>query len=118
MRIDWEHFDRDEQLRHYFRYKLHEKNFRPAIDGHGRTLGHFYAKPLCGRLDEWGRVHKSAGFNGEIAIAFAEPEEGRLILLFTHLPNQKIVRADGRKNWAAIREAARRRICEHLGVAV
>ena len=115
MRIDWGQFDRDHQFRYYFRYKLHEKDFRPATDSQGRTLGHFYAKPLYGRLDERGRVDKSAGFNGEIAIAFAEPEEGRLTLLFTHLPKQEIVRADGRKNWAAIREAARRRICEHLG---
>jgi hypothetical protein len=117
MRIDWGQIDRDERLRHYFRYKLHEKDFRPAIDGQGRTLGHFYAKPLYGRLDERGRVDRSAGFNGEIAIAIAEPEDGRLTLLFTHLPKEEIVRADGRKNWPAIREAARRRICEHLGVA-
>ncbi len=117
MKIDRGQFDRDEQFRHYFRYKLHEKDFRPAIDGQGRTLGHFYAKPLYGRLDERGRVDKSAGFNGEIAIAFAEPEEGHLTLLFTHLPKEEIAGADGRKNWPAIREAARRRICEHLGVA-
>jgi hypothetical protein len=117
MRIDWGQFERDGQFRHYFRYKLHEKDFRPAIDGRGRTLGHFSAKPLYGRLDERGRVDKSAGFNGEIAIAFAEPEEGRLTLLFALLPKEEIARPDGRKNWPAIREAARRRICEHLGVA-
>jgi hypothetical protein len=117
MRIDWGQFDRDEDFRNYFRYKLHEKDFRPAVDGQGRTLGHFYAKPLYGRLDERGRVDTSAGFNGEIAIAFAEPSEGHLTLLFIHLPKEEIVRADGRKNWPAIREAARRRICEHLGVA-
>jgi hypothetical protein len=46
MRIDWGQFDRDEEFRHYFRYKLHEKDFRPAVDGQGRTLGHYYAKPL------------------------------------------------------------------------
>ena len=117
MRIDWGQFDRDEQFRYYFRYKVHEKDFRPATDGKGRTLGHFYAKPLYGRLDDRGRVDKSAGFNGEIAIAFAEPGEGHLTLLFTHLPKEEIVRTDGRKNGPAIREAARRRICEHLGVA-
>ena len=117
MRIDWEQFDRDEQFRHYFRYRLHENDFGPATDGQGGILGHFYAKPLYGRLDDRGRVDKSAGFNGEIAIAFAEPEDGRLTLLFTRLPKEEIVRADGRKNWPAIREAARRRICEHLGVA-
>ena len=80
MRIDWGQFDRHEQFRYYFRYKLHEKDFRPAIDGQGHTLGHFYAKPLYGRLDDRGQVDKSAGFNGEIAIAFAEPDEGRLTL--------------------------------------
>jgi hypothetical protein len=117
MRIDWGQFDRDGRFRHYFRYKLHEKDFRPALDGQGRTLGHFCAKPLYGRLDDRGRVDKSAGFNGEIAIAFAEPEEGHLTLLFTCLPREEIVEADGRKNWSAIREASRRRICEHLGVA-
>src|SRR5262245_52109423 len=110
MRIDWGQFDRDEQFRYYFRYKLHEKDFRPAVDGQGRTLGHFYAKPLYGRLDERGRVDKSAGFNGEIAIAYAEAEEGHLTLLFTHLPKEEIVRHDGRRDWPAIREAARRRI--------
>jgi hypothetical protein len=118
VKIDWEQFGRDELFRHYFRYKLHEKDFRPAMDGQGRTLGHFYAKPLYGRLDDRGRVDKSAGFNGEIAIAFAEPEEGRLTLLFARLPKEDIVRPDGRKNWPVIREVARRRICEHLGVAV
>jgi hypothetical protein len=117
MRIDSGQFDRDEQFRYYFRYKLHEKDFRPVINGQGHTLGHFYAKPLYGRLDERGRVDKSAGFNGEIAIAFAESEEGHLTLLFARLPKEEIVRADGRKDWPAIREAARRRICEHLGVA-
>jgi hypothetical protein len=116
MRIDWGQFDRDERLGHYFRYKLHEKDFRPAVDGQGRTLGHFYAKPLYGRLDDRGRVDRSAGFNGEIAIAFAEPQDGHVTLLFAHLPKEEIARADGRKNWPAIREAARRRICEHLGV--
>jgi hypothetical protein len=60
-------------------------------------------------------VDKSAGFNGEIAIAFAEPSEGHLTLLLTNLPKEEIVRADGRKNWPAIREAARRRICERPG---
>jgi hypothetical protein len=80
MRIDWEQFDRDEQFRHYFRYRLHENDFGPATDGQGGILGHFYAKPLYGRLDDRGRVDKSAGFNGEIAIAFAEPDEGRLTL--------------------------------------
>jgi hypothetical protein len=117
MKINWDQFDRDEPFRYYFRYKLHEKDFGAAIDAQGRPLGHFYAKPLYGRLDERGRVDKSAGFNGGIAIAFAEPEEGHLTLLFARLPKEEIVRADGRKNWPAIREAARRRICEHLGVA-
>lgn len=117
MKIDWADFDRDERFRHYFRYKLHEKDFRAATDGQGGIVGHFYAKPLYGRLDERGRVDKSAGFRGEIAIAFAEPEAGHLILLFTRLPATEITRADGKKNWPAIREAARRRICEHLGVA-
>jgi hypothetical protein len=117
MRIDWGQFDRDEQFRYYVRYKLHEKDFRPAIDGQGQTLGYFYAKPLYGRLDDRGRVDRSAGFNGETAIAFAEPEAGRLTLLFTQLPKEEIAGADGRKDWSANREAARRRICEHLGVA-
>jgi hypothetical protein len=117
LKVDWGQFDRDERLRHYFRYKLHEKDFRPATDGQGRTLGHFYAKPLYGRLDDRGRVDKTVGFNGEIAIAFAEPDAGRLTVLFARLPKEEIARRDGRKNWPAIREAARRRICEHLGVA-
>lgn len=117
MKIDWGQFDGDEPFRYYFRYRLHEKDFRPAIDAQGRTLGHFCAKPLYGRLDHRGRVDKSAGFNGEIAITLVEPEEGHLTLLFTHLPKEEIVRPDGHKNWPAIREAARRRICEHPGVA-
>jgi hypothetical protein len=89
--IDWDQFDRDEEFGHYFRYKLHEKDFRPAVDGQGRTVGHFYAKPLYGRLDDRGWVDKSGGFNGEIAIAFTETEEGHLTLLFTHL--SKVIRA-------------------------
>lgn len=117
MTIDWGQFDRDGRLRHYFRYELREEDFRPATNALGRTLGHYYAKPLYGRLDGRGRVDKSAGFNGEIAIAFAEPEGGRLTLLFTRLPEGEIARPDGRRNWPAIREAARRRICEHLGMA-
>jgi hypothetical protein len=72
-------------------------------------------KPLYGRLDERGRVDRSAGFNGEIASA--EPEEGRLPLPFARLPREVIVRPDGRKDWPTIGEAARPRICEHLGVA-
>lgn len=118
IKIDWDTFDRDHQFRHYFRYKIHEEDFRPATDREGRTVGHFFAKPLYRRLDERGRVDKSEGFSGEIAIAFAESEQGHLTLLITRLPAAKITTANGKKDWPAIREAARRRICEHVGVAV
>ena len=67
--IDLEELRRVPKFAHYFRYALHHGDFRELrIDG--RLTGRFAAKPLYGRLTRDGKVDRSAGFSGQIAVIF------------------------------------------------
>jgi len=100
------------QIAFYFRYALHPSDFR-ELHERDRFLGRYAAKPLYGRLTPEGRVDRSAGFNGQIAILFLPArvrtaQAARLIL--TRMPKEKVRLPNGRRNWPAIRVAAERAI--------
>ena len=99
-------------FRHWFRYCLHDRDFRPlraGDDADARLLGYYTAKPLYGKLDARGRVDRSAGFDGGI-IALFVPSPARswkhARLLRTRIARDRVVGVDGRRNWPAIRRAA------------
>lgn len=98
-------------FRDWFRYPLHDHDFHalradPSRDG--RLLGYYAAKPLYGKLGAEGRVDRSAGFNGEVVAVFV-PSPARswqhARLVRTRMPRQRVRRADGKRNWPAIRHA-------------
>jgi hypothetical protein len=97
---------------HYFRYPLRHRDFREVRIG-GRLRGRYAAKPLYGRLTPDGKVDRSAGFNGDIAIVLI-PSRARTAkaakLLLAHLDPSCVALPDGRRNWPAIRTAAERRL--------
>ncbi len=103
---------RDPRIAFYFRYRLRRGDFR-ALRDNGRLLGYFTAKPLYGRLTKAGKVDRAAGFNGQVAIIFI-PARARTAatarLMFTHMPLQNIMLANGRRNWPGIRSAAEKAI--------
>lgn len=92
----------------YFRYRLRPQDFSELRSRDGKLRGYFTAKPLYGRLTERGRVDRSAGFNGEIAVLFVpEPVAvERARLLFTRIPPARIATVGGRRNWPSILAAA------------
>ena len=97
----------------YFRYPLHHQDFY-EVKREDRRLGYFAAKPLYGKLDPKGRVDRSAGYSGEIAVLYLpEPaSSGQVELLFTHLPVEQVTTASGKRNWTAIRQAGEQAILE------
>ena len=57
------------RIGYYFRYPIHRNDFHDLrINDH--IHGHYTAKPLYGHLTPEGRVDKSAGFNGNVAVLF------------------------------------------------
>lgn len=107
---------------HLFRYSLHAHDFHPlraADAGNARLLGYYAAKPLYGGLDARGRVDRGAGFNGGIAAVFV-PSPARswrhARLVRTRMPRTRVRRADGRRNWPAIRQVAEAAIRRSLAV--
>lgn len=100
----------------YFRYPLHHGDFR-EIREEGRLLGRFTAKPLYGRLTPDGKVDRSAGFNGQVAILFI-PTKARTArsakLFLTRMRRDRVQLPNGRRNWPAIRAVAERRILREL----
>jgi hypothetical protein len=97
---------------HWFRYRLHADDFHPLradADARARLLGYYAAKPLYGKLDGHGRVDRSAGFNGTIVALFV-PSPARAWrharLVHARMPRQRVRRADGSRNWPAIRRTA------------
>lgn len=94
---------------HWFRYPLHARDFHALRDaGNARLLGYYAAKPLYGRLDARGRVDRSAGFSGEVVAAFVpSPARSwrRTRIVHTRMPRERVRRADGKRNWPAIRSA-------------
>ena len=106
------------RFRHWFRYPLHRRDFLPLRAMRDERLrGYYTAKPLFGRLDDQGRVDRSAGFSGDIAGVFV-PSPARswrqAELFFTSMPKEQVARPDGRRNWPAIRAAAEHALHERL----
>jgi hypothetical protein len=100
---------------HYFRYPLHHRDFHEVRE-QGRLLGRMAAKPLYGRLTREGKVDRSAGFNGQVAVIFI-PARARTPraaeLLITKMPRQRVAKADGRRNWEAIYAVAETAVRNH-----
>jgi hypothetical protein len=98
---------RDPRIAYYFRYALHHRDFRELRDADGRLLGRFAAKPLYGKLTRAGRVDRSAGFNGQVAVIFI-PARARTArrakLLLTRMPRARVALPNGKRNWDAIRD--------------
>ncbi len=110
---------RNPQTAFYFRYPLHHSDFRELRDSDGRLLGRYAAKPLYGKLTSDGKVDRSAGFNGQVAIIFIPPgarSAKSAQLLLTRMPRERVTRANGKRNWDAIRDAAERALRRKLAV--
>jgi hypothetical protein len=96
------------QFAHYFRYPLRHADFREVREG-GRLLGRMAAKPLYGRLTLAGKVDRSAGFDGRVAVIFipARARTPRVAkLLIARAPRRRITKPDGRRNWEVVYAAA------------
>ena len=97
---------------HWFRYPLRAHDFSPLRDSDdtgARLLGYYAAKPLYGRLDAHGRVDRGAGFDGGIVALFVpSPARSwkRARLVHARMPRDRIIGANGRRNWPAIRRTA------------
>ena len=95
------------RFRQYFRYPLHARDFHALRDeADGQLLGYYAAKPLFGTLNAQGRVDRSAGFNGEVMAVFVpSPARSwkRARLVQGRMPCNRVQRADGRRDWPAIR---------------
>jgi hypothetical protein len=106
------------RFRHYFRYPLHERDFHALrAEADARLLGYYAAKPLYARLDAHGRVDRDAGFDGELMAVFVpSPARSwkRARLVRARVPRRQVQRADGRRDWPAIRGAAERAIVQSL----
>lgn len=96
----------------YFRYPLHPSDFTELRADH-RLRGYFAAKPLYVRITVTGRVDRSAGFNGEVAVIFI-PSPARSLkrskMLMTRMPEREVTLPNGKRNWPAIRRAAEKAI--------
>jgi len=106
------------QFAYYFRYPLHHSDFHEVREQR-RLLGRVAAKPLYGRLTRAGKVDRSAGFNGQVAVIFI-PARARTpraaTVLLTKMPRRQVTKADGRRNWEAIYEAAETAVRNHCAV--
>ena len=105
---------------YWFRYRLHADDFHPLRaddDAHARLLGYYAAKPLYGKRTAHGRVDTSSGFNGQLVAVFV-PSPARswrnARLIRTRMPRARVRRADGTRNWPAIRHAVATAIRQRL----
>jgi hypothetical protein len=96
----------------YFRYPLHQKDFRELKDFHKKTLGFYASKPLYGKLTASGKVDRRSGFNGQIAILFipAGFSSAKDAKIFFTRTKPQIIESDGKRNWKVIRTKAEQRI--------
>ncbi len=109
----------------YFRYPLEAKDFHEFREEErllGRfaakpVLARFAAKPLYGCLTPEGRVDRSAGLNGQVAILYLparakSPRSAKVLL--TRVPRGLVTLPNGRRNWPAIWAAAERAVRREL----
>ncbi len=105
---------RNPEIAYYFRYPLYHSDFHELRQDR-RLLGYVAAKPLYGKLTPEGRVDKSGGFNGQIAVVFIQSparSARRASLLLTEIPPDRITTAQGKRNWPVIRAAADQAVLE------
>ncbi len=117
-RLDLSALRRDGRIAYYFRYPLHHPDFHELREG-GRLLGRFAVKPLFGRLTAEGRVDRSQGYSGQLAIVFipARARSARSAqVVLARMPRAQVVSAGGRRNWPAIRAAAGRALRQRFGL--
>jgi hypothetical protein len=106
----------DPKIGYYFRYPLHHGDFH-ELRSNGRLVGRVAAKPLYGKLTPEGRVDRSKGFNGQIAIVFipARVRSTRTAqLVLTRMPKDKVTTPEGKRNWKAIQPVAGRAVLKRL----
>jgi len=107
--IDDIHLDELRKARrigYYFRYPLRRLDFHD-LNIQNRRYGHYTAKPLYGRLTPEGRVDKSAGFNGDVAVLFVPltaQKADDVVLLIFHTTPKNIQLPSGKRNWKKINE--------------
>jgi hypothetical protein len=94
------------------RYPLHHKDFHEVRAG-DQLVGRYAAKPLYGPLTSEGKVDRSEGYDGRVAVVFL-PARSRSVrsarVLLTRMPRKRATGPDGRRNWPAIRAAAERAV--------
>jgi hypothetical protein len=106
--LDLDELRKTRRIGYYFRYPLHRNSFHDLkIRDH--IYGHYTAKPLYGRLTPDGRVDRSAGFNGDVAVLYVPleaktPDEAELFI--SHTAPSNIQLPTGKRNWEKINEAA------------
>ena len=106
--LDLDELRKTPRIGYYFRYPMHRDNFHDLKIG-DRIYGHYTAKPLYGQLTPEGRVDKSAGFNGDVAVLYVPleaktPDEVELFI--SHTAPKNIQLPTGKRNWKKINEAA------------
>ncbi len=107
---------RDPRIAFYFRYPLHHDDF-DELRENGRLLGRVAAKPLYGQLTPEGKVDRSAGFNGQVAVIFipARARSARAAqLILTRMPKARVTRSDGKRDWPAILATAAKAVLQRM----
>lgn len=115
--LDLDKLRKTGRIGYYFRYPLHRNNFHELKTGN-QLCGHYTAKPLYGRLTPEGRVDKSAGFNGEVAVLYVplgskQYEDVELIIEHSRPENMQL--PNGKRNWEKINEIAASAVKKRLG---
>ena len=106
------------RVSYYFRYPLRPDDFH-ELEIEYKLRGHYASKPLYSRLKATREVDRSAGYNGDIAALFLPLAAGtaaEAIVAITHISPSEVIKADGHRNWPAIRKAAEVRLREILHV--
>lgn len=114
--LDLTELRKSRRIGYYFRYPLHRNNFHD-LKIKERLYGHYTAKPLYGRLSPDGRVDKSAGFNGDVAVLFV-PLEAKaptdVERFISHTMPEDILLPTGKRNWKKINAIAVESIIKRL----
>lgn len=114
--LDLDELRKTRRIGYYFRYPLHRNNFHDLkIRDH--IYGYYTAKPLYGRLTPEGRVDKSAGFNGDMAVLYVPLEaktSDEVELFILHIAPKDIQLPTGKRNWKKINEVAVESITKRL----
>lgn len=114
--IDLDELRKARRIGYYFRYPLHRDSFHD-LKIKDRIYGHYVAKPLYGQLTPEGRVDKSAGFNGDVAVLFV-PLDAKsyddVELLISHTTPKNIQLPGGKRNWKKINEIAENMLSKRL----